>query len=505
MKEQKQVCDIRPGKRMTVAQSNEHLRIGNSSAWNAKRAGMLDPTRTHLNFEIGKGGMVKEVDQGTSIPKRILAILEAKGIKEPNSRFSDEDLEKPGIGIRTYANIILNGSTETMRRLAFGEQDVNYNRGADNSQVRRCPEIEQWATDMYQFVAKKYGEENIAAFVVHLDESNPHIHCTLLPITPKGKLSYKYVFTGEDKYEYARRTKQLHDELAVVNEKWGLKRGDSVIESGAQHKSYLQWLQEQVASNKETISQQATTIDEQKQQLYAINADIAKAVRKIKGLTTMLANLEKQKHGIKERIDEAKKQNEDGIISGEELESITRKLFEELSGIDNKIEDKQAKLEEARTARQNLAQRKHELQEACDELQRKLNTETAALGNKTLRDMDVILWEEATHKMPEEYAALEKFSEKLSPPLKAELEELLESSFMEDIAKRGQDIAVVATSLCLGFLDQATGHAQDCGGGSGGSPSDWRKKEDEDDLAYMRRCCIMGRMMMRPASRKLKR
>lgn len=489
---------------MTVAQSNEHLRIGNSSAWNAKRAGMLDPTRTHLNFEIVKGGVVKEVDQKTSIPKRIQAILEAKGIKDPNIRFSDEELDNPGIGIRTYANIILNGSTETMRQLAFGDQSVDYERGADNSQVTRNPEIENWATDMYQFVAKKYGEENIAAFVVHLDESNPHIHCTLLPITPMGKLSYKYVFTGEDKYEYAKRTKQLHDELAVVNEKWGLKRGDSVVETGAQHKSYLQWLQEQVKDNKETISRQATTIDEQKQQLYAINADIAKAVRKIKGLTTMLANLEKQKHGIEERIDEAKKQNEDGIISDEELERITKRLFEELAGIDNKIADKQAKLEDARIARQNLAQRKHELEEACDELQRKLNTDTAALGNKTLRDMDVILWEEATHKMPEEYAALEKFSEKLSPSLKTEFDDLMIGSMMEDIAKRGQNIAVVATSLCLGFLEQATGHAQDCGGG-GGSPGDWKQKEDEDDLAYKRRCCIMGRMMMRPVGRKLKR
>ena len=503
-KEQKQVCDIRAGKRMSAGQSNEHLRIGESSAWNAKRAGMLDPSRTHLNFEIGRGGIVKEVDQKTSIPARIKAIFAERGIQDPNIRYTDEELEKPRVGVRTHANIILNGSTETMRQLAFGNQTVNYEKGADNSHVTRNKDIELWAVDMYNFIARKYGEENIAAFVIHLDETNPHCHCTLLPITKSNKLSWVEVFAGKDKYEYAQKMKQLHDELAVVNEKWGLKRGDNVVETGAQHKSYLQWLQEQVKDNKETISRQATTIDEQKQQLYAINADIAKAVRKIKGLTTMLANLEKQKHGIEERIDEAKKQNEDGIISDEELVRITKRLFDELAGIDNKIADKQAKLEDARIARQNLAQRKHELEEACDELQRKLNTDTAALGNKTLRDMDVILWEEATHKMPEEYAALEKFSDKLPPSLKMEFDDLMIGSMMEDIAKRGQDIAVVATSLCLGFLEQATGHAQDCGGG-GGSPGDWKQKEDEEDLAYKRRCCIMGRMMMRPVGRKLKR
>ena len=154
---QKQVCDIRAGKRMTVAQSNEHLRIGNSSAWNANRAGNLDPTRSHLNFEIGKGGVVKEVDQKTSIPKRIKAIFEKHGIKDPNEKLSDEDLKKKKVGVRTHANIILEGSRETMRKLAFGDQQVNYEHGSDNAHVTRSPEIEKWAQDMYAFIARKYG------------------------------------------------------------------------------------------------------------------------------------------------------------------------------------------------------------------------------------------------------------------------------------------------------------------------------------------------------------
>ena len=78
-----------------------------------------------------------------------------------------------------------------MRQLAFGNQEVNFKRGSDNSQVTRCPGIEKWAQDMYHFMADKYGEDNIAAFVVHLDETLPHIHCTLLPITEKNKFSYK--------------------------------------------------------------------------------------------------------------------------------------------------------------------------------------------------------------------------------------------------------------------------------------------------------------------------
>ena len=104
-KEQKQVCDLKSGKRMTVAQSNEHLRVGESSAWNAKRAGNLDLTRSHLNFEVGKGGVILEVDKKTSIPQRIKSIFAERGIKDPNAGLSDEALEKPRVGVRTHAHL----------------------------------------------------------------------------------------------------------------------------------------------------------------------------------------------------------------------------------------------------------------------------------------------------------------------------------------------------------------------------------------------------------------
>lgn len=59
-----------------------------------------------------------------------------------------------------------------MRRLAFGNQNVDFEKGnhPDNSWVKRQEGIEKWAVDVYNFMAKKYGEENIVAFVVHLDE-----------------------------------------------------------------------------------------------------------------------------------------------------------------------------------------------------------------------------------------------------------------------------------------------------------------------------------------------
>jgi predicted nucleic acid-binding Zn-ribbon protein len=502
---QKQVCDIRAGKRMTVAQSNEHLRVGDSSAWNANRAGTLDPTRTHLNFEIGKGGVVKEVDQKTSISKRIKAILDSHGIQDPNENYSDEELKKPRVGVRTHANIILEGSRETMRRLAFGKQQVDYERGSDNSHITRSPEIEKWAKDMYDFIARKYGEENIAAFVVHLDESLPHIHCTLVPINQSGKLSYRDVFAGKDKYEYSQRTKKLHDELAEVNKKWGLERGDSVAVTGAQHKSYLQWLKEQIIGNKETmdeqseiITRQATEITEQKQQLYDINGQIKQAEKKLKGLTTMLRNLEEQKEAIEIDIAALEEERDNG---SEEAAKKIAELTERLNQLNAKILERNEQISSAKEQLRELAIKKHNLQNEYDSLMRQKNKELPDILDKIQGKANDTFWELAAEEMKKDYSAFEEFKNELPCNLRTKFSNLMEGSFFEDVAQRGEQMAAIGAALFLGYVDAATQIAQSAGGG--GSPtSGWGRDKDEDDEAYMRRCCIMGRMMMKPAGKK---
>lgn len=515
---QKQVCDMKAGKRMTVAQSNEHLRVGNSSAWNANRAGNLDPTRSHLNFEIGKGGVFKEIDTNTSIPKRIKAIFEAHGIKDPNKGLTDEQLSKKRVGVRTHANFILEGSRETMRKLAFGDQQVNYEHGADNSHITRSPEIEKWAQDMYNFMAHKYGEENIAAFVVHLDETLPHVHCTIVPINAVGKLSYVDVFAGKDKYEFSERTKQLHDELAVVNRKWGLERGDSIAVTGAQNKTYLQWLKEQIAQGKKvideqnsTIESQAATIDQQvdilssqKQLLYAINDEIRKAEKKQKGLSTMIENLEKQKEDLELELislDELKD------VTEQEIEDKRKEYEQKIAEIDSKIADKESKLSEAEGQLYDLAKRKVEIQQKLDELRREYNKEIKGdILEKVQREVDSTMWRMAT----ETFTSFEKIKNMFSNPSMPQrfinqFDDIVEESFFEAICERGLQIAGVAAALYLGMTDAAGNFARQSGGGGGSPGSGWGRDKDEDDEAFRRRCCIMGSMMMQPPGRKLKR
>ena len=73
--------------------------------------------------------------------------------------------------------------------------------------------------DFTNFFKNKYGEENILSAIVHLDETNPHMHLNLIPIVD-GKLCAKELFDGQ--------LVKLQTEIwKEVGQKYGLERGKS--------------------------------------------------------------------------------------------------------------------------------------------------------------------------------------------------------------------------------------------------------------------------------------
>lgn len=80
--------------------------------------------------------------------------------------------------------------------------------------------------DCVKFFADKYGAENIISAVVHMDETTPHLHLNLVPITG-GRLCSKDLYSP-------KKLSALQTELAnTVGKEWGLKRGK--IGSTARH------------------------------------------------------------------------------------------------------------------------------------------------------------------------------------------------------------------------------------------------------------------------------
>ena len=473
----KQVVDMRPGKGFTTAQSDEHQRRWSERGWeHALANGNYDPTREHLNFEIVRGGKVQPIDKSRSIPEKIREILHARGIVDPN-----EGLAEPKF--RTVANFIFGGSRDRMHELAFGQQKVNLRHGADNSHVERCPDIEAWAKDVYDFVSRRYGEDNIAAFYVHLDETNPHIHCTLLPID-NGKFAYKKIFAGKDKYDFSRRSRELHDAFAVVNGKWGLNRGSSIVETKAHHRpteEYRRWLDDVCIGKEEEIVAHQHALDE-------LKVEIQIAERKVKGLTTMIENAQKERETVETRIVQLEARLEAGQGDRVQLEAELRDLRDELSAVDVKLEDKKAKLKEADIQLDALLKDMNEIARQTEELKKQKAGAAYDLQGYAKSQLSMVAFEDVVNEFGGWYQELDE-SER----------HVVEMTLLKDLADRGQYIMKCALMLYVGMVDQATTFAEGHGGGGGGSSLPWGRDEKENDREWARRCMQIARRMMRPA------
>ena len=474
----KQVLDVQVSKGITAAQSNEHLRDRSERAEKyAMTKGNYDPTRKHLNFEVVPGGKIRPVDTSRNIPERMADILRFRGIKDPN-----EGLPEPKY--RTVVNIIFGGSRERMQELAFGSQKVDYEKDADNSHIQRKADIECWAKNVYSFVSGRYGEQNIAAFIVHLDEINPHVHCTLLPIKD-GRFAYKEIFAGKDKFEYSARMKQLHsDFFSEVNTKWGMSRGTSISETGARHRSteeYRRMLSEECTSIEENIKRHQQVLGE-------LQTDIRLAERRVKGLTTMVANLEVQKAEKESLLSAAELDLKENKGSAAELAARIKMLEKELQGISRQLADKQEKLQ---TADRQLISLKENM-DAIAERTETLKEEAYHYSQDVHSKVDTLLKDVLLEDMVSEYRSA-------SVQMGESERQLLDGSLMQSIAERGTEVMHCATMLFLGMVDDATTFAESHGGGGGGSDLKWGRDEDEDNRAWALRCMRMASRMMRPA------
>lgn len=472
---------------MDVDESNEHQRRWTERGKQAAaKKGNYDLSRMGLNFEIAKGGIVQPIDKSKSIPLRMKENLAARGIEDPNARKVREG-KVPNR--RTIAKFIFGGNRERMLELAFGDQKIDLEHGADNSHIHRMPEIEQWALDVYRWVSYKWGEQNIIGFYVHLDETNPHIHCSLLPINGRNRFDYKGIFHGTSKVDLKEHNRQLHTEFyEAVGRKWGLFRGEDINTTGAQHRTSEEYRRELRADCDHLEIERANgrrLLDEQEQEL-------AKCRKRVKGLQTMVSNLESRKANLEGRLAKL----EEKLNEGGEYLSITEQQIDdvraELSKVNADLKDKNAKL--------HVANRQLEDVESEIEAKREAGYLMESRNNRLLANL------QQNQKPYLAFTALgctmdtiAKIIDMMSPFQRQRLDpDALD--FLDSLASRGPTLFEIASFLCLGQLDAATAVAQSCGGG-GGSPSDdnwWKRKPDENEATHRWRMLFSAHLMLKP-------
>ena len=93
--------------------------------------------------------------------------------------------------------------------------------GSDKTFFDKLPKALQYEffSDCTKFFAERYGKENIISAVVHLDETTPHLHLNLMPVTKDGRLCSKQLF---DKPQLQQLQTDFYE---TVGKRWGLQRG----------------------------------------------------------------------------------------------------------------------------------------------------------------------------------------------------------------------------------------------------------------------------------------
>ena len=474
MSSPKQMMDFKPVKSVDANVGNEHQRNWSDELFERKAKNPdhnYDRSRTALNFQVGPGGVITTVDKSRRIGDRVEEII--KKHLRPDARVT-------AISNRAVM-VVFGGNRERMREMAFGSQVLNEYEETNGHLVRQ-PEIEQWAKDIYGFVCREFGEENVASFIVHLDETGPHAHCVFVPLTADGRLCSKEVLGGKNKIEARQHMRDLHTRLAEVNRKYGLDRGDDIQVTGARHRSTAEYNRDLHREN----TRLETLISDKSGQLSQLEEQIKKAETRVKGLTTMIANLERLEVELNDEIAQLETDIENGAGDVSELRCHIASLELQLESTGQKLADKRDKLK--------LADRQlTELQDKLDALSRK-------------RDNAQKIFHEFTEKNQEQvrmrltdavFARMVVDVRSLLNAMPSEHKADLDGEFLTAIAEQPNEILKCAMYLFLGYLDGAPQFAQSCGGGGSGSSLPWGRNPDEDDRRFAYRCMMQAHKMLK--------
>ena len=476
MSSPKQMMDFKPVKSVAANVSNEQQRNWSDDLFERKAKNPdhnYDRSRTALNFQVGPGGVITVVDKSRRIGDRVEEII--KNHLRPDARVT-------AISNRAVM-VVFGGNRERMREMAFGSQELNEYEETNGHLIRQ-PEIEQWAKDVYGFVCREFGEENVASFIVHLDETGPHAHCVFVPLTADGRLSSKEVLGGKTKIDAKQHMRDLHTRLAEVNRKYGLDRGDDIHETGARHRSTSEYNRDLHREN----ARLETLIDDNREQLRQLEEETRKSERRVKGLTTMIANLERQEVELNNEIARLESDIENGAGDVSELRRRIAELEKQLESTVQKLVDKRDKL---KTADRKLA----DLQDELDALIEKRDN-----AQKNFHEFTEKNQEQVRMRLTDAvFGRLVVDIRELFAAMPSEQKANLEGEFLTAIAEQPNEILKCAMYLFLGYLDGATQFAQSCGGGGGDTSLPWGRKDDEDDRRFAYRCMMQAHKMLKPS------
>lgn len=220
-------------------------------------------------------------------------------------------------------NFIVTSDNETMNAL-----------GADRQR--------EFFQDSVKWFSDRYGADRVLNATVHMDETTPHLHIGVMPITQDGRLSAKAIFTKTE-------MKAIQTEFARdVGEKYGLERGvegserthlsearfkeQKALEMANEHGAIAQELHVLAENCKQELSEATRSLKTVKQELSAMQD------RKdtLQGEIERLEAIDKQ---TKVRVHEALEKQKPVLL---DLQKRISEAKSELSVIETAVKEKKA-------------------------------------------------------------------------------------------------------------------------------------------------------------------
>lgn len=220
-------------------------------------------------------------------------------------------------------NFIVTSDNETMNAL-----------GADRQR--------EFFQDSVKWFSDRYGTDRVLNATVHMDETTPHLHIGVMPITQDGRLSAKAIFTKTE-------MKAIQTEFARdVGEKYGLERG--VEGSERTHLSEARFKEQkalEMANEHGAIAQELQIIAEDCKQ------ELSEATRSLEAVKQELSTMQDRKDTLQgeiERLEAIDKQTKVRVHEALEkqkpvLLDLQKRISEaksELSVIETAVKEKKA-------------------------------------------------------------------------------------------------------------------------------------------------------------------
>lgn len=217
-------------------------------------------------------------------------------------------------------NFIVTSDNETMDAL-----------GADRQR--------EFFQDSVKWFSDRYGANRVLNATVHMDETTPHLHIGVMPITQDGRLSAKAIFTKTE-------MKAIQTEFArEVGEKYGLERG--VEGSERTHLSEARFKEQKAL---EMVNEHGAITQELRVLAEDYKQELSEATRSLETVKQELSTMQYRKDALQGEAERLKALNNQTADKIREANEAIKKYSSTLLNLQNQLNEAKSELSAVETA-----------------------------------------------------------------------------------------------------------------------------------------------------------